>query len=158
MSLIRWASIGTVLVVICLATKITTAQVPDWENPEMIGQSKEPPHCTLMPYPDAKTALTDTQEASGYFKLLNGSWKFNWVKKPGHRPRDFYKPDYDVSSWNDIPVPSNWELQGHGIPIYTNVNHPFSPENPNPPYIPHDYNPVGSYRTEFTVPDNWKGR
>ena len=137
---------------------IAAVYVPDWENPEMIGVNKEPPHCTLMPYPDAETALTGTREAYPYFKLLNGTWKFNWVRKPGHRPKDFYKPDFDVSDWNDIPVPSNWELQGHGIPIYTNVTHPFAPENPNPPYIPHEYNPVGSYRTEFTVPDGWQGR
>ncbi|MHC4676694.1 MAG: glycoside hydrolase family 2 TIM barrel-domain containing protein, partial [Planctomycetota bacterium] len=116
MSLIRWASIGTVLVVICLVTTITTAQVPDWENPEMIGLNKEPPHCTLMPFPDTKTALIGTHQASPFHKSLNGIWKFNWVRKPGHRPRDFYKLDYDASGWNDIPVPSNWELHGHGIP------------------------------------------
>jgi len=158
MNPIRWISLGTILVVFSFSTTIATAQVPDWENPEMIGLNKEPPHCTLMPYPDTKTALIGTRQASPFHKSLNGIWKFNWVRKPGHRPRDFYKLDYDASGWNDIPVPSNWELHGHGIPIYTNVTHPFSPKDPNPPYIPHDYNPVGSYRTEFTVPDNWKGR
>jgi beta-galactosidase len=132
--------------------------VPDWENPEMIGRNKEPPHCTLIPYPDTATALKATCEASPFYKSLNGSWKFNWVRKPADRPMDFYRPNYDVADWDDIAVPSNWELKGYGIPIYTNVTHPFYPENPNPPHIPHDYNPVGSYRTEFTVPDNWKGR
>jgi beta-galactosidase len=151
-------SLGTILVVFSFSTTIATTHVPDWENPELIGLNKEPPHCTLMPYPDTKTALVGKREVSPFYKSLNGTWKFNWVRKPGHRPKDFYRLDYDVSGWNDIPVPSNWELHGHGIPIYTNVMHPFSPENPNPPYIPHDYNPVGSYRTEFTVPNSWKGR
>ncbi|UCC23755.1 MAG: beta-galactosidase, partial [Planctomycetota bacterium] len=151
-------SFSVIISAILLSSAIAAIYVPDWENPEMIKVNKEPPHCTLMPYPDAETALTGTQEASPYFKLLNGTWKFNWVRKPGHRPKDFYKPDFDVSDWNDIPVPSNWELEGHGIPIYTNVTHPFAPENPNPPYIPHEYNPVGSYRTDFTVPDGWQGR
>jgi len=158
MNPIRRISLGTILVVFFFATTIATTQVPDWENPEMIGLNKEPPHCTLMPYPDTKMALVGTRDASPFYKSLNGTWKFNWVRKPGHRPKDFYKLDYDVSGWNNIPVPSNWELHGHGIPIYTNVMHPFSPKNPDPPYIPHDYNPVGSYRTEFTVPDHWKGR
>jgi len=136
----------------------TVTKVPDWENPEMIGQNKEAAHCTLMPYPDIATALKGAREASPFYKLLNGNWKFNWVQKPADRPRNFYKLDYDVSSWKQIPVPSNWQLQGYGRPIYLNAKYPFSPEEPNPPYIPHDNNPVGSYRTEFTIPGDWKGR
>jgi len=138
--------------------EVAEPEVPDWENPEMIGWNKEPAHCTLMPYLDIESALTGTREASPFHKSLNGNWKFHWVKKPAERPKDFYKLDYDVSSWGEIPVPSNWELQGYGIPIYTNITYPFSPENPNPPYIPHDNNPIGSYRTEFTIPDGWEGR
>jgi len=133
-------------------------KVPDWENPEMIGQNKEAAHCTLMPYPNTKKALMGTREASPFHKSLNGNWKFNWVKKPAERPKDFHKLDYDVSSWKEIPVPSNWELYGYGIPTYTNAAYPFAPVNPNPPHIPHDDNPVGSYHTEFTIPGDWKGR
>jgi len=131
------------------------AEVPDWENPEMIGQNKEPAHCALMVYPDARAAMEGTREASPFYKLLNGDWKFNWVRKPGDRPVDFYKLDYDVSNWKEIPVPSNWQMHGYGIPIYTNVTYPFPK---NPPHLPHDYNPVGSYRTTFTVPGEWTGR
>jgi len=158
MSSKRCVYLNVILAAILLSSTSTIAQVPDWENPEMFDQNKEPAHCTLTPYPDVATASRGIREDSPYFKLLNGTWKFHWVKKPGRRPRDFYKPDYDVSKWDDIPVPSNWELQGHGIPIYTNVTHPFAAENPDPPYIPHDYNPVGSYRTEFTIPSDWKNR
>lgn len=135
-----------------------TAKVPDWENPQVFDRNKEPAHCTLMPYPDTPTALIGTREASPFHKSLNGSWKFNWVRKPAERPRDFYKLNYDVAGWKEIPVPSNWELQGYGIPIYTNWIYPFSPKNPKPPHIPHDNNPVGSYRTDFTIPDDWNGR
>ena len=131
---------------------------PDWENPEMFGRNKEPAHCTLIPYPNLQTALKGTPEASPLYKSLNGTWKFNFVRKPADRPKDFYRPDYSVADWNDIPVPSNWELKGFGIPIYTNVMHPFSPVKPQPPYIPHDYNPVGSYRTDFVIPHYWKDR
>jgi len=132
--------------------------VPDWENPEVFGRNKEAGHCTLMPYADTATAIVGTREASPYYKLLNGDWKFNWVTKPADRPQDFYKADYDVSGWKEITVPSNWDLQGYGIPTYTNAAYPFAPVNPDPPHIPHDNNPVGSYRREFTIPAGWEGR
>lgn len=149
----------TIAIIISLSLTAASASSPhDWENPLMIGQNKEPAHCTLMPFPTAEAALKGTRADSPWHKSLNGTWKFHWVRKPADRPVDFYKEDYDVSGWHDIPVPANWELHGHGIPIYINQPYPFSPENPNPPYIPNHYNPVGSYRTDFTIGDNFKGR
>ncbi|NVM53447.1 MAG: DUF4981 domain-containing protein, partial [Candidatus Helarchaeota archaeon] len=130
----------------------------DWENSEMIGQNKEPAHCTLIPYPNREAALKGTQEASIYYKSLNRNWKFNWVKKPAARPFDFWKVDYNASKWDEIPVPSNWQLHGYGIPIYLNVRYPHSVKIWFPPRIDHNYNPVGSYRTEFEIPDEWKTR
>jgi len=130
----------------------------DWENPEMVGEGKEPPHCTLMPYPDVSAAKTGTREASPFHLSLNGTWRFHWVPKPADRPVEFHERDYDDSGWPTIAVPSNWELQGFDIPIYTNVKYPFAPVDPDPPHIPHDNNPVGSYRREFTIPERWKGR
>ena len=144
---------------------VAEPEVPDWENPEMIGWNKEPAHCTLMPYADIESALTGTREASPFHKLLNGKWKFNWVAKPADRPVNFYRLDYDVSGWAEIPVPSNWELQGYGVPIYTNATYPFASSPPRvtstPPSSYTSYtqrNPVGSYRTEFTIPPEWSGR
>jgi beta-galactosidase len=130
-------------------------KINDWENPEVIGQNKELPHCTLIPYADRKAALKGTREASRFHKSLNGEWKFHWVQKPADRPEAFTKPEYDISNWDEIPVPSNWQMHGYGRPIYLNVRYPFKK---NPPYIPHDYNPVGSYRTDFEIPNDWKGR
>ncbi len=121
----------------------------------MIGQNKEPTHNTLIPFQDIDSALTGNFESSQYNKSLNGNWKFNWVKKPSERPMDFYKENYDDSLWDEIPVPSNWQMCGYGIPIYTNVKYPYSVKLDNIPSIDHDYNPVGSYRTEFTVPSDW---
>jgi len=135
--------------------EIEKGKVNDWENPEMIGQNKELPHCTLIPYADIEAAMKGTREASGFYKSLNGEWKFHWVQKPAERPKDFYKLEYDVRNWDEIPVPSNWQMHGYGRPIYLNVPYPFKK---NPPYIQHDYNPVGSYRTDFEIPDNWKER
>ena len=137
------------------ASGSTSIEVPDWEDPQVIGRNKEPGHCTLVPYPNTRTALQCERKASKFYKSLNGKWKFNWVSKPSDRPVDFYKPRYDVSKWDEIPVPSNWQMHGYGRPIYLNMRYPFPV---NPPYIPHDYNPVGSYRTEFRIPGTWKGR
>ncbi len=149
------------------------SQTPDWENPKMFDQNKEKAHATLMPFRTVDEALTYQPQRSVFYKSLSGIWKFNWVQKPADRPVDFYKTDYDVSSWNEIPVPANWELQGYGIPIYVNHQYEFSdykkPVSPemkfvdniypaNPGKIPHDYNPVGSYRRTFTVPETWDGR
>ena len=127
----------------------------DWENPEMIAQNKEAPHSTLMPYATEEEAWRAERFRSPFFKSLNGRWKFHWSPKPADRPEDFYKPDFDVSGWHTIPVPDNWQLYGYGRPIYVNVRYPFKK---NPPFIQHDDNPVGSYRTEFTVPAAWKNR
>ncbi len=145
----------------------------DWENPKMFNQNKEAPHASFMNFSNMTDAITKKHEASVYYKSLNGTWKFNWVRKPADRPVDFYKPGYDVSNWNDIPVPSNWELEGYGIPIYVNHQYEFADyKKPvsdeikfietiypaNPGQVPHDYNPVGSYRRTFTVPQSWDGR
>ncbi|MCZ4695552.1 DUF4981 domain-containing protein [Ancylomarina euxinus] len=145
----------------------------DVENPGMFNQNKEAAHATLMPFRSIDEALTKKRNESSYYKSLSGVWKFNWVRKPADRPQDFYKIAYDVSAWDDIPVPANWELEGYGIPIYVNHQYEFAdykapisdeikfvdkiyPKKPG--QVPHDYNPVGSYRRNFTIPDNWDGR
>src|SRR5690606_11058576 len=106
-------------------------------------------------YHDEATATANKPEASSYYQSLNGDWKFNIVKKPADRPQDFYKVDLDEKTWKTIPVPSNWEMEGYDIPIYTNITYPFPR---NPPFVDNNYNPVGSYRKIFTVPENWNGK
>ena len=91
---------------------------PEIENPEMLGINKEPYHATLMPYANLQEALLAKRHASSLCQSLNGAWKFNWVPTPEQRPVDFYKTDYDVSAWKEIPVPSNWEVHGYGTPFY----------------------------------------
>lgn len=130
-------------------------RVPDWENPEIIGRNKELPHTTLTVYPDTKSALRGDYSDSPFFLSLNGTWKFYWIKKPKERAKDFYRIDFDDSRWKEIPVPSNWQMHGYGIPIYTNIRYPFG--KADPPHIPHDNNPVGSYRRIFRLPKTWDG-
>jgi len=127
----------------------------DWENPEVFGINRELPHVNTVPFSDQKSALEKKKSQSVFYKSLNGMWKFHWVKKPADRPLDFYREDYDVSQWDEIAVPANWEREGYGIPIYTNVKYPFKK---NPPFIHHDWNPVGSYKRNFVIPNNWEGR
>lgn len=128
---------------------------PDWETPNTVGINKEAPRATSWPFLKVEDALKIDKLASPYCKSLNGDWKFHWVGKPDDRPQDFYRLEFSDSNWKCIPVPSCWELEGYGIPIYTNVTYPFPAD---PPHIPHNYNPVGSYRTTFEVPPSFQGR
>ena len=129
----------------------------DWENPAVFQINREKPRASSIPFQSVKALNTDDYSSSVFYRSLNGKWKFNWVRKPADRPLDFYRPDYDDTGWSKIDVPGNWELNGSGVPIY--VNHPYEwTKKPEPPKIPHHYNPVGSYRHSFNIPDSWKER
>lgn len=140
-------------------------EVRDWENPKVNGINKETPHSTLMPYDSIAKASKADRTDSKWHKSLNGQWRFHWSPDPDSRPADFYETDYDVSSWDKIEVPSNWQMKGYGTPVYSNTRYLFEK---NPPYVmgtpPASYtsfdarNPVGSYKTDFTVPGGWKGQ
>ncbi|GEL10725.1 beta-galactosidase [Flavobacterium glycines] len=140
-----------------LAVQLINAQQQqnEWENPNIVERNKEAGRTSFVLFQNETTAATNQAEQSSYYKSLDGEWKFNIVKKPIDRPQDFYKVDLDDKSWASIPVPSNWELQGFDIPIYTNITYPFPR---NPPFVDNNYNPVGSYRTKFTVPENWNSK
>ena len=147
-----------------------TSSTNEWENQKIFAINKEPGHPTLIPYASEEEMKADAayehpweRTASSRYMLLNGTWKFNWVKAPEERPVAFYKPSYDVSSWKEIEVPSNWEMKGYGTPLYTNVTYPFLN---NPPFIQpqrgytleQEPNPVGSYRRDFALPKDWVGK
>ena len=134
---------------------IINAQTPEWENPEIFGINKEATRATALPYSDAIQALADVYSKSPYYYSLDGMWKFNWHKKPADKPEGFFKENYNVSNWDNIMVPGNWELQGFGVPIYSNITYPHPK---NPPFISHDDNPVGCYIREFDIPQTWSGR
>ena len=132
------------------------AETNDWENPGLLHVNTEPPHATMMIYPDATRASAGDRAASPWFRLLNGDWKFHFEPKPADRPLDFYREDFDDAAWKALPVPANWETHGYGIPIYVNIPYPWGA--PTPPTLPADNNPVGSYRRTFEVPAGWSGR
>lgn len=132
-------------------------ELPEWQNPEIVEVNRVAPHATLFPYESYEYAIENKKTNSQNYIDLNGKWKFNWARKPADRPLDFYKEDFDVSSWEEIDVPSNWELKGYGVPIYVNIPYEWTAD-PNPPEVPVDYNPVGSYKRSFTIPASWDGR
>ncbi len=128
---------------------------PYWENPAVIGENKEPPHATLIPYSEFNNAIKAIRNKSRFYQSLNGKWNFRWSAKPSERPVDFYKPAYNVSDWDEVDVPGNWQMQGYGQPIYLNISYPFEK---NPPFINHNNNPVGSYVRTFLAPTNCENR
>ena len=129
---------------------------PEWENPEIFQINRETPTASFYRYETVKNALeNESWENSPLYQSLNGNWNFNYVESVPERPVDFFNSDFDTSGWDKISVPSNWELEGLGIPIYTNIVYPFPK---NPPFIPHDENPVGSYKRNFEIPENWNGK
>lgn len=148
---------GIVVLLLLLTTDISFAQnLPnDWENPQVIEKNKEVGRSSFVLFNNLDYAIEGKPEKSGLYQSLNGVWKFDIVKNPTQRPVGFYAIDFNDSTWKDIQVPSNWELQGYDIPIYTNITYPFPK---NPPFIGGDYNPVGSYRRTFTIPENWKDK
>ena len=127
----------------------------EWNDLTILQQNREASRATMMVYQDEKKALNYDRDQSKWFSSLNGDWHFNWVKSPKDRPVGFEKPAYDVSDWKTIPVPSNWEIEGYGLKIYTNIKYPFKMDPPNAPI---DWNPVGSYRRTFNLPDGWDKR
>ncbi|WP_215224773.1 glycoside hydrolase family 2 TIM barrel-domain containing protein [Echinicola shivajiensis] len=140
-----------------LVASALRAQVVDWQNPNIVGLNKVAPHASYIPFESTKKALNDGVIYSSLVKSLNGTWKYKWVMKPSERPEGFHETDYATSSWDNIDVPGNTEMQGFDVPIY--LNHPYEfTKNPNPPKVPNDWNPVGSYKRKFTVPENWEGK
>ncbi|MGH4028376.1 glycoside hydrolase family 2 TIM barrel-domain containing protein [Actinomycetota bacterium Odt1-20B] len=132
----------------------------EWDaNPRVFQVNREPARTRLVPYASTSAALRGRLTQSPYYRSLNGSWHFHWSKNPDERPVGFEAPGYDVSGWDRITVPSNWEIEGYPEPIYLNIRYPWEGyEKPDFPNVPHAFNPVGSYRRTFTVPDDWDGR
>ncbi len=135
---------------------MTTKQPKDWENPQVVGRNKQPAHATLLPFAELSAALSGDRNNSPYFRSLNGDWQFHFAPNPDAAPADFHRIDFDSHDWDVLPVPSNWQIQGHGIPRYVNPDYAF--DKTDPPYIPQGTNETGSYRTTFSIPTDWQGR
>lgn len=151
----------------------------EWESPQALSLNKELPRAWFFSFSNTESARKVLPENSEYWQSLNGTWKFNWVKHPDERPRNFFDPAFDVSIWDDIPVPSSWNIYGiqkngdlkYGVPIYVNqpviFQHRVAVDDwrggvmrtPPANWTTYIYrNEVGSHRREFEIPQNWKDR
>ena len=135
----------------------THAQTPYWKDVNVTRVNAEKPRTAFMTYNNKQDALSLKYENSKYYKLLNGTWKFYFVDAYARLPNNITDPSVNVSGWNDVKVPGNWEVQGFGIPLYTNHGYEFKPRNPTPPLLPEE-NPVGVYRCDIEIPDDWMER
>lgn len=122
-----------------------------WEDPRITEINRDLARATSYSFETASEAVVGDREQTSRYLNLNGEWDFNFAIKPADAPSDFYKSR--VEGWDKIDVPSNWELKGYDAPVYKSSVYPFRPVNP--PYVPNDYNAVGSYQRTFTVPDDW---
>jgi len=140
------------------------SQIPtEIDDVKVYGISKLPARTTLWPSANVENAQKSDYDNNEWVKSLNGNWSFYWSHEPSVRPIDFYKPDFDISGWKAISVPSTMERQGFGTAIYTNSTYPFKVDPPHVMGEPKNWyttykerNPVGSYRREFEVPADWK--
>ena len=123
-----------------------------WENPEVFAINKEPTHVTFIPFASMEEALKGWQASSNH-QSLNGNWFFRHSQSPESRPQDFFRNNYDVSGWSQLPVPSNWEMHGYDKPIYRNAGYVFDATSDGK--VPHAGNSVGSYRREFSIENDF---
>ncbi|MBX3433673.1 MAG: discoidin domain-containing protein [Pirellulales bacterium] len=138
---------------------------PPIEDESVLGIHKRAAHAVLMPYASRAEALCATRAASSLARSLNGNWRFHWSPRPEQRPKDFVRVDFDDRDWDELVVPSCWQLHGYDTPIYRNNGYTFQRDWPRvmsePPRDYSNYearNPVGSYRRTFVAPAEWKGR
>jgi beta-galactosidase len=131
-----------------------THQTPEWQNPQIVGLNREPAHASLMLFPDEISALGGDRACSPFFRLLNGDWKFHWSPNPAGMPENFYQETFDDRNWGTLPVPSNQEIHGFGLPRYFASSYAFKTDGY--PQVPEEDNPVGSYRTTFNLPPEWE--
>lgn len=118
-------------------------------NPEIYEVNREKAH----------SDHTYTTKDENLRQSLNGTWKFNYTEHPDSRPADFYKTEFDVTSFDDIIVPGHIQLQGYDKPQYVNTQYPWEGhEQLVPPQIPKKRNPVGSYVKFFDVDKELLGK
>jgi len=129
-------------------------QPNDWENPSVFGRNKLAAHVPLGAYVDAEQALSGDRTKSPHVMSLDGTWKFHFSETVAGAPQDFFADGFNDEGWREIDVPSNWQMRGYGQPVYKNAGYPFEP---TPPFAP-EQNETGSYRRNFLLPKDWRGR
>jgi evolved beta-galactosidase subunit alpha len=125
--------------------------VDDWQDHHVLERGRLPPRTAFVPFPDVASARSYEPALSPAVRSLSGTWRFRLAPRPSSAPKGFAEADFDDGAWDEIPVPSQWQLEGHGRPQYTNVAYPFPVD---PPRVPSE-NPTGCYRREVEVDRAW---
>ena len=148
------------LMVLALGTATVTADnAPEWRNPKVNQQNREPRHANFFAFENEELAKAGQKAASSRYLSMEGMWRFQFVKNHQDAPKGFWALNYDDSQWEDFPVPGLFELNGHGDRIYKNVGYAWCTTfESDPPFIGETENYTGSYRKEFVLPDNWNGQ
>ncbi len=138
---------------------ISAQTFTEWQDPAVNEVNRLAMHTAFFPFESVEASQGAPEQAANYMSL-SGTWKFNWVADADQRPAgDFFKPGFNDSSWDTMPVPGIWELNGYGDPLYSNIPYAWNNQyQNNPPVPPTKDNHVGTYRREFTVPAGWKGK
>lgn len=144
-----------ILIIAIIAASSCRAQ-DYWNDLSTYAVGKLSPHALVIPYSDESDISTLNYLRSDYCLLLNGRWHFRLFDNPSLVPNNFADRQFNLTQWGTIDVPGNWELQGHGIPVYVNVKNEFTPNTP--PLVPTDRNPTGCYITDINIPSQWAGR
>ena len=146
-------------ILLCLFLSATSQEIEflpdDWQNPSVFEKGQNAPHAFHMPYSSREQAIQNLPRKCENFQLLNGKWKFLWLETPDQVPEGFWKSDFKTKDWDEITVPSNWQMEGYGHPKFRNVALTFKND---PPHIPDYYNPVGCYKRKFELPREWEDK
>ena len=139
----------TLLLVVLAGSTVFAApkveQLPDWQNPNVVERNRLP--------------MSATFDAAGLKLSLNGTWKFQWYESIPARSLDFFNLNYDDRTWDEMPVPGMWELNGYGVPVYKNVGWAWSGQyKRNPPFPADWHNYAGQYRRTFEIGEDWAGK
>ena len=141
------------------ATTAKADNAPEWRNPQLNQQNREARRANFFAYENEEKARVGQKNASTRYLSMEGMWRFHFVKNHQEAPAGFWALNYDDSQWEDFPVPGLFELNGYGDPIYKNIGYAWSTTfESNPPFIGETENYTGSYRREFTLPDDWQGQ
>ncbi len=126
------------------------------KNPEIFQQNRLPAHSDHVCY---RNELEKINGRSSLRMDLSGLWKFAYAKNQSLAIEGFEAADYDCKYWDDIRVPAHIQMEGYGVPIYTNTTYPWEADEAiKPGEIPEIFNPVASYVKYFTIPDNMKNK
>ena len=131
----------------------------EWHDLQVNEVNRYVLHTDFFPYESEALALNGDKTQSGNFLSLDGAWRFLWVEHADQRPANCFGDGYDDSSWQVMPVPGLWELNGYGDPEYVNIGFAWRGHfKNNPPEVPVKDNHVGTYRRTISIPTHWTGK